>query len=196
MLARRLQHAAGRGVDHCADPARLGVERILAGHNNPLEDDRHQSIAGQRQVFALENQSYHAAPQRSSARRVLAHSARNKAESTHDCWSSVRRHKSSLMRRESLLDGWSTDLGKRLDARWTARRRISEPGANDWIRGAASNPPCPRCQVNSRSLDAKLPPVVTKASWCRLPGTSTTPSAVRRPTKCHELHPALLVKKD
>jgi hypothetical protein len=69
MLARRLQHAAGRGVDHCADPARLGVKRILTGHDNPLEDDSHQAIARQRQVFALQNQGYHAAPQRSSAQR-------------------------------------------------------------------------------------------------------------------------------
>ena len=92
--------------------------------------------------------------------------------------------------------GGAPTLGSDLTLDGLQGAGFSEPGANDWIRGAASNPPCPRCQVNSRSLDAKLPPVVTKASWCRLPGTSTTPSAVRRPTKCHELHPALLVKKD
>src|SRR5262245_12176320 len=34
MLTRRLQHATGRGVDHRGDPARLGVERILTGHDD------------------------------------------------------------------------------------------------------------------------------------------------------------------
>ena len=42
-------------------------------------------------------------------------------------------------------------------------------------------------------------PFLTDASkcgfWCRLLGTSDTPSAARA-NKCHELHPTLLVKKD
>jgi hypothetical protein len=29
-----LQHAAGRGVDHGRDPARLGAKRILRSHDN------------------------------------------------------------------------------------------------------------------------------------------------------------------
>jgi len=37
-----LAHATSRGVDHRANPARLGVERILKCHDNSLENDSHQ----------------------------------------------------------------------------------------------------------------------------------------------------------
>src|SRR3954471_23025172 len=36
ILARGLQYATGGRVDHRTDPARLGVERILAGHDSLL----------------------------------------------------------------------------------------------------------------------------------------------------------------
>src|SRR3954447_3527846 len=36
MLPRGLQYATGGGVDHRADPARLGVERIPTGHDGLL----------------------------------------------------------------------------------------------------------------------------------------------------------------
>src|ERR1700720_208319 len=47
MVARSLQHATGRGVDHRANPARLGVERILKCHDNSLEDDSYQRSASE-----------------------------------------------------------------------------------------------------------------------------------------------------
>src|SRR5271167_4138529 len=70
MLARSLPHATGRGVDHRANPARLGVERILKCHDNSLANDSYQRLPRastepyplRRRVtlFARQTHSYHA----------------------------------------------------------------------------------------------------------------------------------------
>src|SRR3974390_1013424 len=140
MLARRLQHATGRGVDHSADAARLRVERILTGHDNSLEDDSHQAIADRRRIrrratlFALQNQGYHALPGRSSAGRALMHrrswrgiKARLAAEAERQGARApqIRKSRSGSARpcrSESLLDEWSTDRG-RCEAAWSSMWR-------------------------------------------------------------------------
>src|SRR5262249_28865039 len=47
MPARSFQDAAGGGVDHGADTARLGVERIPGGHDNSLVYDTPRGAPGE-----------------------------------------------------------------------------------------------------------------------------------------------------